>query len=244
MNAVATRPNPVRALRAIVVYTLRSALRPSVDRRARPAAASILFGLLATTLDDTADSAFVEVAATGALPPRAADHLSRHRRRGDGRGGPIGAPSRSPGCRRCPRGRSHWPLDRRHARRGRHRRPSRSRSPRSSPAHRRQRRRLPSRARSERGPTSRCSSPSGASPSAPRCGRSPSSSWSSSSSVRALTGIAQLCPGWVSREAFVGLTDVRDDLARSGMPRAPARSSASSSSPRSRSPSPTGDSAR
>jgi len=34
----------------------------------------------------------------------------------------------------------------------------------------------------------------------------------------ALTGIAQLCPGWVSRAAFVGLTDVREDLERSGMP--------------------------
>ena len=34
----------------------------------------------------------------------------------------------------------------------------------------------------------------------------------------ALTGVAQLCPGWVSRAAFVGLTDVRFDLERSGIP--------------------------
>jgi hypothetical protein len=34
----------------------------------------------------------------------------------------------------------------------------------------------------------------------------------------ALTGIAQLCPGWVSRAAFIGLTDIREDLERSGIP--------------------------
>jgi ABC-2 type transport system permease protein len=64
VTAVATRPSTRRALRAIVTYTLRSALPAKRWIGALvPAAASILFGLLATTLQDSADSAFVEVAA-------------------------------------------------------------------------------------------------------------------------------------------------------------------------------------
>ena len=64
MSAVATRPSPVRALRAIVWYTLRSTLPAKRWVGALvPAATAILFGLLATTLEDSADSAFVEVAA-------------------------------------------------------------------------------------------------------------------------------------------------------------------------------------
>jgi hypothetical protein len=64
MNAVATRPSPARSLPAIVRYTLRSALPAKRWVGALlPAAAAVLFGLLATTLDDAADSAFVEVAA-------------------------------------------------------------------------------------------------------------------------------------------------------------------------------------
>jgi hypothetical protein len=64
VTAVATRPNTLRALRAIVVYTLRSAVpaRRWIGALV-PAATSILFGLLATTLDDSPDSAFVEVAS-------------------------------------------------------------------------------------------------------------------------------------------------------------------------------------
>jgi hypothetical protein len=64
VSAVATRPSLPRALRAIVTYTLRSAL-PTKRRIGAlvPAAAAILFGLLATTLQDSADSAFVEVAS-------------------------------------------------------------------------------------------------------------------------------------------------------------------------------------
>ena len=55
--------------------------------------------------------------------------------------------------------------------------------------------------------TSPCSSPSAASPGAPRCGR-----WRSCSSIErllgaALTGIAQLSPTWESRAIFVGLLD-------------------------------------
>ena len=64
MTAVAQKPAPTRALRAIVVYTLRSSLPAKRWIGALvPAATSILFGLLATTLEDTAASAFVEVAA-------------------------------------------------------------------------------------------------------------------------------------------------------------------------------------
>ena len=69
-----------------------------------------------------------------------------------------------------------------------------------------------------RRPTSRCSSPSGASPSGPRCGRSPSCSSSSGCSGAALSGIAQLTPSWEARAAFVGLTDAQRDLVREGIP--------------------------
>ena len=63
-TAVATRPSPVRALRAVVGYTLRSALPGRRWAGALAAAAtSILFGLLATRVEDTADAAFVGVAA-------------------------------------------------------------------------------------------------------------------------------------------------------------------------------------
>ena len=68
MTAVATRPSMLRALRAIVVYTLRSCLPAKRWIGALvPAATSILFGLLATTLEDSPDSAFVEVAANALL---------------------------------------------------------------------------------------------------------------------------------------------------------------------------------
>jgi hypothetical protein len=68
VTALATRPNPVRALRAIVGYTLRSALPAKRWIGALiPAATSVLFGLLATTLEDSPDSAFVEVAASALL---------------------------------------------------------------------------------------------------------------------------------------------------------------------------------
>ncbi|MFL6204294.1 MAG: hypothetical protein ACJ739_03005 [Acidimicrobiales bacterium] len=64
MNAVATRPSAIRSLRAIVAYTLRSTV-PAKRRVGAlvPAATAILFGLLATTLPDSAESAFVEVAS-------------------------------------------------------------------------------------------------------------------------------------------------------------------------------------
>jgi len=64
VNAIATRPAPARALRAVLMYTLRSALP---GRRwiaaLLPAATAVLFGLLATTLEDTRDAAFAGVAA-------------------------------------------------------------------------------------------------------------------------------------------------------------------------------------
>jgi hypothetical protein len=64
MNAIATRPPATRALRAVVTYTLRSALPAKRWIGALvPAAASILFGLLATTLEDTPEGAFIGVAA-------------------------------------------------------------------------------------------------------------------------------------------------------------------------------------
>jgi hypothetical protein len=67
VNAIATRPSPVRALPVLVGYTLRSALPAKRWIGALvPAATSILFGLLATTLEDTPEGAFVEV-ASGAL---------------------------------------------------------------------------------------------------------------------------------------------------------------------------------
>lgn len=63
-DALASRPRPLTALRALTAYTLRSALP---GRRwvgaLLPAATSVLFGLLATTLPDTADAAFAGVAA-------------------------------------------------------------------------------------------------------------------------------------------------------------------------------------
>jgi ABC-type transport system involved in multi-copper enzyme maturation permease subunit len=64
VNAIATKPAPARALRTIVAYTLRSALpgRRWIGALV-PAAASVLFGLLATTLTDTRDAAFIGVAA-------------------------------------------------------------------------------------------------------------------------------------------------------------------------------------
>jgi hypothetical protein len=64
VNALATRPAAPAALRAIVAYTLRSALpgRRWIGALV-PAATSVLFGLIATTLPDTADGAFAGVAA-------------------------------------------------------------------------------------------------------------------------------------------------------------------------------------
>lgn len=63
-GAVATRPSHPAALRAVVGYTLRSTLP---GRRwigaLLPAATSLLFGLLATSLPDTAEEAFASVAA-------------------------------------------------------------------------------------------------------------------------------------------------------------------------------------
>jgi ABC-type transport system involved in multi-copper enzyme maturation permease subunit len=64
MNAIATRPAPTRALVAILGYTLRSALPGRRWIAALvPAATSVLFGLLATTLEDTRAGAFTGVAA-------------------------------------------------------------------------------------------------------------------------------------------------------------------------------------
>jgi ABC-type transport system involved in multi-copper enzyme maturation permease subunit len=64
VNAIARRPAALLVLRAIVAYTLRSALP---GRRwigaLLPAATSVLFGLIATTLPDTAEGAFAGVAA-------------------------------------------------------------------------------------------------------------------------------------------------------------------------------------
>jgi hypothetical protein len=63
VNAIATRPRLARSMSAIVRYTLRSALPPKRwFGAAVPAATAILFGLLATTLEDAPESAFVEVA--------------------------------------------------------------------------------------------------------------------------------------------------------------------------------------
>jgi ABC-type transport system involved in multi-copper enzyme maturation permease subunit len=64
MNAIATRPATPRSLRAVVAYTLRSALPGRRWLGALiPAATAILFGLIATTVNDTRDFGFVGVAA-------------------------------------------------------------------------------------------------------------------------------------------------------------------------------------
>jgi len=69
MNAIATRPAPARALSAVVVYTLRSGLPGRRWLAAMlPAATAVLFGLLATTLDDTPEGAFAGVAANALFP--------------------------------------------------------------------------------------------------------------------------------------------------------------------------------
>ena len=63
-NAMATRPAPLTALRVIVAYTLRSTLPGRRWLGALvPAATAVLFGLLATTLPDTAEGAYAGVAA-------------------------------------------------------------------------------------------------------------------------------------------------------------------------------------
>lgn len=64
MTDVATRPGALAALRAVVGYTMRSALPGRRWLAALlPAATSVLFGLLATTLPDTEAAAFAGVAA-------------------------------------------------------------------------------------------------------------------------------------------------------------------------------------
>jgi ABC-type transport system involved in multi-copper enzyme maturation permease subunit len=64
MTAVASRPGAPRALGSLIRYTLRSCLpaRRWVGA-AVPAGTAVLFGLIATTLPDAADAAFVGVAA-------------------------------------------------------------------------------------------------------------------------------------------------------------------------------------
>ncbi len=63
-GAVATKPGAPAALRAIIGYTLRSTLPGRRWLGALVAAVtSVLFGLIATTLPDTADGAFAGVAA-------------------------------------------------------------------------------------------------------------------------------------------------------------------------------------
>jgi ABC-type transport system involved in multi-copper enzyme maturation permease subunit len=64
VNAIATRPATSRAIVATVGYTLRSALPTKRWIGAvLPAALSILFGVLAANLDDARDAAFIGVAA-------------------------------------------------------------------------------------------------------------------------------------------------------------------------------------
>ena len=69
MNAIATRPDTVRSLVALVSYTLRSCL-PARRRIGAllPAALSLLFGVLATTLPDTREAAFAGVATVALFP--------------------------------------------------------------------------------------------------------------------------------------------------------------------------------
>jgi ABC-type transport system involved in multi-copper enzyme maturation permease subunit len=63
-NALPTKPSTLTALRAVVGYTMRSALPGRRWLGALLAAAtSVLFGLLSTTLPDTAEGAFAGVAA-------------------------------------------------------------------------------------------------------------------------------------------------------------------------------------
>jgi len=64
MSAIATRPATFRSLQAIFTYTLRSALPARRWLGASiPAAAAILFGLIASTQSTPSDYAFVGVAA-------------------------------------------------------------------------------------------------------------------------------------------------------------------------------------
>ena len=204
---------------ALVDYTLRACLPGKRWAAALiPAAAAVLFGFIASTVDDTAVRAFASVADDCALPPRHAGHLPGHRRRRPRRGGPFGhvrVHLDVPGADLEDRGR---PLARRH--RSRRPAPSRSRSP--LPPSRPARPRAPARSRSPRSsaprPTSRCSSPSAASPSGRPSGRSPSSSSSSGSSAASSSGIAQLSPSWEALAAFVGLSDAQQDLVRDGIP--------------------------
>jgi ABC-2 type transport system permease protein len=63
-DALASKPGTLAALRTVTGYTLRSALpRRRWIGALLPAATSVLFGLLATTLPDTAEGAFAGVAA-------------------------------------------------------------------------------------------------------------------------------------------------------------------------------------
>lgn len=218
MTAVATRPTPARALRAIVVYTLRSALPAKRWIGALvPAATAILFGLLATTVDDTADSAFVEVAAPAlfllVLPITClviGDAVMGAEVRsatfsftwmspvptwqitlGRWIGGTLVAAGTMAVAFALAAVVAGAP---------------------------------------ELAAETAVSGAFGAAAYvavfiAIGCITKRAAVWSLIFIVmveqllgRALTGIAQLCPGWVSRAAFVGLTDVRDDLVRSGMP--------------------------
>ena len=218
MNAVATRPSPVRSLRAITMYTLRSALPAKRWIGALvPAATSILFGLLATTLEDTADSAFVEVAAPSLfllVLPITCLVIGDAVMGAEVRSATFAFTWMSPvptwqialgrwiGGTLVAAGTLAVAFALAAAVAG-------------AP---------------ELAGVTALSGAFGAGAYiavfiAIGCITKRAAVWSLAFVVmveqllgRALTGIAQLSPGWMAREAFVGLTDVRDDLARSGMP--------------------------
>ena len=156
-------------------YTLRSALpgKRWIGALAPGRRPSILFGLLATTLTDTADCAFVGVAADSLFMlvlPVTCLVIGDAVLGAEVRSGTFAFTWMSP----VPT----WqitarPLVGRHHRGGRHRSPiAFALSAVVAGAPGAGRRPRPSRARSARRPTSRCSSPSAASPSGRRCGRS------------------------------------------------------------------------
>ena len=193
--ATTTRPTPARAARPGRLHAARPACPAGAGSAALiPAGAAVLFGFIASTVDETAVRAFAGVAAIalfGLVMPVTCLVI------GDA---VLGAEVRS--------GIVHLHLDVAGARPGRSRsaagsaarspRPaawrSPSRSPPSWPAPPRAPARSPSRPCFGRRPTSPSSSPSAASPSGPRCGRSPSSSSSSGCSAPPSRGIAQLSP--------------------------------------------------
>lgn len=218
MTAVATRPSSVRALRAIVLYTLRSCLPARRWLGALiPAATSILFGLLATTQADTPDSAFAEVAAAALfllVLPITCLVIGDAVVGAEVRSATFGFTWMSP----VPT----WQIAI-----GRWLGGTLVAAGTASVAF------AASAAVGEAPEMAGAAAISGAFGAgayvavfiAIGCFAKRTAVWSLAFVVMVefllgggLTGVAQLCPGWVSRAAFLGLTDVREDLERSGMP--------------------------